>query len=37
VTSTDTIAADLGRSGGQALLLVPATAADREEYDALRR
>ena len=35
VTSDDSITADLGRSGGQALLLVPATASDREQYDSL--
>jgi len=35
VTSTDTIEAAMGRSGGQAVRLVPATEADRERYDAL--
>lgn len=35
VTANDTIAATLGRSGGQALRLVPATAAHRAQYEAL--
>jgi len=35
VTGEDVIEADLARSGGQAVILESATAADREEYDAL--
>jgi hypothetical protein len=35
VTSDETITAAMGRSGGQAIRLVPATEADREQYDAL--
>jgi alpha-glucosidase len=35
VTSDDTITAAMGRSGGQAVRLVPATEADRQQYDAL--
>ncbi len=35
VTSADTISAQLGRSGGQALRLAPATAPDRSRYDPL--
>lgn len=35
VSSDDTLTADLGRSGGQAVALVPATDEDRTEYEAL--
>jgi hypothetical protein len=35
VTARDTIDADLARSGGQAVILEPATAGEREEYGAL--
>jgi alpha-glucosidase len=35
VTASDTIEADLARSGGQAVILEPATEEDREEYDVL--
>ncbi len=35
VTASVTIEADLARSGGQAVILAPATEGDREEYDAL--
>jgi alpha-glucosidase len=35
VTASDTIDADLARSGGQAVILAPATEGDREEYDPL--
>ena len=35
VTADDTIEADLARSGGQALRLVPASAEDEAQYDAL--
>ena len=35
VTADDTIEAAMGRSGGQAVRLVPATEADREQYDPL--
>jgi alpha-glucosidase len=35
VTSTDSITARMGRSGGQAVRLVPATEADRQQYDPL--
>jgi alpha-glucosidase len=35
VTAKDTLTADLGRSGGHAAILAPATAADREQYDRL--
>jgi alpha-glucosidase len=35
VTTSDTIGADLARSGGQAVILEPATAGDQEEYGAL--
>jgi len=35
VTAADTLTADLGRSGGQAVILEPATDADRDQYDAL--
>jgi alpha-glucosidase len=37
VTSADTITAAMGRSGGQAVRLVPATKADRQQYDALQQ
>jgi alpha-glucosidase len=37
VTAEDTIEAAMGRSGGQALRLVPATETDRETYDPLSR
>jgi len=35
VTAGDTIEADLARSGGQAVILEPATEAEQEEYDVL--
>ncbi len=35
VTASDTIEADLARSGGQAVILEPATEGQQEEYDAL--
>jgi alpha-glucosidase len=35
VTSEDTLTADLGRSGGQAVILEPATEEDREQVDEL--
>jgi alpha-glucosidase len=35
VTRADTLTADLGRSGGQAVALVPATADDRNQYPEL--
>ncbi len=35
VTASDTIEAALARSGGQAVILEPATEADEDEYDAL--
>ena len=35
VSSDDTLTADLGRSGGQAVALVPATDEDRQQYEAL--
>lgn len=36
VTARDTIEASLARSGGQAVILEPATEGDRETYDALK-
>lgn len=36
VTASDTIEATLARSGGQAVILEPATEGDREAYDALK-
>jgi hypothetical protein len=35
VTARDKIAADLVPSGGQAVILEPATEGQQEEYDAL--
>ncbi|MFB6230652.1 MAG: glycoside hydrolase family 97 protein [Salinibacter sp.] len=35
VTASDTIAADLARSGGQAVILEPSTGAERNQYEAL--
>jgi len=35
VTASDTIEADLARSGGQAVILEPATSAERTQYEAL--
>jgi alpha-glucosidase len=35
VTASDTIEADLARSGGQAVILEPATAEEQKQYDAL--
>jgi len=35
VTSRDVVEADLARSGGQAVILEPATEGDREQYGTL--
>jgi hypothetical protein len=35
VTSDDVLTAQMGRSGGQAVRLVPATASDREHHTPL--